>query len=436
MRFLTGKKTEFYETGEVLSEVNYRNNSKYGIEIGYYISGEILYKKDYERATAKAGPGPTDLTDYIPEAIINETGFYETGETKYVKYQHKLLKEASYKNYYKNGKIASVFEFDGLNPISETGYYDIDIESISSGFGEKLFERKYVDGLIQGEEITYHKSGETKSTVIYEAGKKQGLQVYYDEYGYEEYSILWENDIKKERRIALVIGNANYEEGDELLNPVNDARLMKESLEKLNFEVLHYENIGSFREMTDAILDFGKKRKEYDIAFVYYAGHGVQINNNNYLMPTKEQFNDEYDVQSFAFPMQNLLQFLESERDGQLNFIVLDACRNNPFEKKWNKRTRNLGSSSGLAPMEPLTGSLIAYSTTAGQVAADGDDGNSLYTQVLASRMLEQDVAIKQVFQNVRNDVIELSNEKGFFQRPIEESLLTGGVYYLNRSSE
>ena len=256
----TGEKTEFYETGEVLSEVSYRNNSKYGIETGYYISGEILYKKEYESYRIKVGPDPNDLSDYIPEAIINETGFYETGETKYVKYQHKLLKEASYKNYYKNGKIGSVFEFDGLNPIAEIGYYETEIDSLLHG--EKLFERKYVDGLIQGEEITYHKSGEIKSTVIYEAGKKQGLQVYYNEYdGYEDYSILWENDIKKERRIALVIGNANYEEGDELLNPVNDARLMKESLEKLDFKVYYHYNLTSRDSMNAAINEFGLKEK-------------------------------------------------------------------------------------------------------------------------------------------------------------------------------
>jgi len=444
-----GVKTTYYDSGEIFSKVNFKNDKKIGNEIGYFKDGKRMFIKSYTDKIFEFNKFRVERK----EVLEYEYTYYNSGEkesSKYYRFQIESLNEEgkqvladlgknnvrSHTAYYKKGTIKSEIKYDGLNPISETGYYDIDVDSISSGFGEKLFERKYVDGLIQGEEITYHQSGEVKSKVIYEAGKKQGLQVYYDEYGYEEYSILWENDIKKERRLALVIGNANYEEGDELLNPVNDARLMKESLEKLNFEVLYYENIGSFREMTDAILDFGKKRKEYDIAFVYYAGHGVQINNNNYLMPTKEQFNDELDVQAYAYPMQRLLDFLQRQRDGQLNFIVLDACRNNPFEKKWNKRTRNLGSSSGLAPMEPLTGSLIAYSTTAGQVAADGDDGNSLYTQVLASRMLEKDVAIKQVFQNVRNDVIELSNEKGFFQRPIEESLLTGGVYYLNKSSE
>ena len=444
-----GEKTTYYDSGELFSYVNYLNNKKNGDEMGYFKDGKRMFIKSYTNKSFEY----KGVSDERKEVVQYEYTYYNSGEkesSKYYSFQIESLNDdgnqlqaelgtnnvKSHTTYYKNGTIKSVFEYDGLNPIFETGYYDIDIDSISSGFGEKLFERKYVDGLIQGEEITYHKSGKTKSTVIYEAGKKQGLQVYYDEDGYEEYSILWENDVKKERRIALVIGNANYEEGDELLNPVNDARLMKESLEKLNFEVLLHENLETEDEMKNAITNFGRKRKDYDIAFVYYAGHGVQINNKNYLMPTKEQFNDQYDVQNNAVPMQSVLQFLESQRDGQLNFFVLDACRNNPFEKKWNTRTRSLGSSSGLAKIEPLTGSLIAYSTTAGQVAADGDDGNSLYTQVLASRMLEKDVAIKQVFQNVRNDVIELSNEKGFFQRPIEESLLTGGIYYLNKSSE
>jgi len=425
----SGKKIQYYETGEKYYEVNYKDSKRMGAELGYYRSGEKLYEKKYiEKIIRMKGD---EIILY--EAKTLDEGYYITGEKKYEKFIDVTQKIANHTNYYKNGKTSSFFEFDGLNPISEIGYYETDIDSLLHG--QKLFERKYVDGLIQGEEITYHKSGEIKSTVIYEAGKKQGLQVYYDEYG-EDYSILWENDIKKERRIALVIGNANYEEGDELLNPVNDARLMKESLEKLDFKVYYHYNLTSRDSMNAAINEFGLKREDYDVAFIYYAGHGVQLDNKNYLLPTKEEFNNEFDVQDKAIPMQNILRFLESGRNDQLNFIVLDACRNNPFEKKWNRRTRNLGSSSGLAPMEPLTGSLIAYSTTAGQVAADGDDGNSLYTQVLASRMLEQDVAIKQVFQNVRNDVIELSNEKGFFQRPIEESLLTGGVYYLNKSSE
>ena len=183
--------------------------------------------------------------------------------------------------------------------------------------------------------------------------------------------------------------------------------------------------------MLDAIKDFGRKRKNYEIGFVYYAGHGIQLNNQNYLLPVKEEFQYEDDVEDNAVSMQRILRYLESTREGQLNFIVLDACRDNPFEQNWNK-TRSL-KGGGLAKTPPPTGSLIAFSTDHGQTAADGDGGNSLYSQVLASKMLEEDVSIEQVFKNVRTEVLKLSNNE---QSPVEESKLTGDAFYLNKKTE
>jgi uncharacterized caspase-like protein len=232
---------------------------------------------------------------------------------------------------------------------------------------------------------------------------------------------------QEERRIALVIGNADYDKG-KLSNPVNDANLIAESLEKLDFEVFLHTNLATEDEMLDAIKDFGRKRKNYEIGFVYYAGHGIQLNNENYLLPVKEEFQYEDDVEDNAVSMQRVLRYLESTREGQLNFIVLDACRDNPFEQNWNK-TRSL-KGGGLAKTPPPTGSLIAFSTDHGQTAADGDGDNSLYSQALASKLLEEDVSIEQVFKNVRTEVLKLSNNE---QSPVEESKLTGGVFYLNK---
>ena len=129
--------------------------------------------------------------------------------------------------------------------------------------------------------------------------------------------------------------------------------------------------------------------------------------------------------------MQSVLRYLESTREGQLNFIVLDACRDNPFEQNWN-RTRSL-KGGGLAKIPPPKGSLIAFSTDHGQTAADGDGGNSLYSQALALKMLEEDVSIEQVFKNVRTEVLKLSGDT---QSPVEESKLTGDMFYLNKKTE
>jgi len=216
-----------------------------------------------------------------------------------------------------------------------------------------------------------------------------------------------------------------------LKNPVNDANLIAESLDKLDFEVFLHTDLATEDEMLDAIKNFGRKRKNYEVAFVYYAGHGIQLDNENYLLPVNEEFEFEDDVEDNGVSMQRVLRYLESTRENQLNFIVLDACRDNPFESNWNK-TRSL-KGAGLAKTPPPTGSLIAFSTDHGQTAADGDGGNSLYSQALAEKLLEENVSIEQVFKNVRTEVLRLSGDT---QSPVEESKLTGDAFYLNKTNK
>ena len=117
---------------------------------------------------------------------------------------------------------------------------------------------------------------------------------------------------QEEKRLALVIGNANYEKGP-LLNPVNDARLMASTLDSLDFDVILKENIESQIDFKRAILEFGKKRPEYDVAFVYYAGHGVQISDKNYLLPTKVEFSSEDEVEMFGVSVQDIMRYLKAQ---------------------------------------------------------------------------------------------------------------------------
>ena len=231
-----------------------------------------------------------------------------------------------------------------------------------------------------------------------------------------------------EKKLALVIGNSNYE--NELKNPVNDARLIASVLDSLSFDVILKENLETDRDFKDAILEFGSKRSSYEIGFIYYAGHAIQIDGVNYLLPTKEVFNSEEDVGFYAFNVQNLMKILGKKTD-QANILILDACRDNPYEKNWNL-TRSSKNSSGLAKMPPPTGSLIAFSTESGATAPDGKGTNSIYTLSLAKNLLIKDVSIDQVFRNVRAEVLKQSDNK---QRPSEESKLTGGALVLNPSS-
>ena len=234
---------------------------------------------------------------------------------------------------------------------------------------------------------------------------------------------------QEEKRLALIIGNANYDKG-ELKNPVNDARLIASTLDSLDFDVILKENLENRTDFIRSIREFGNKRSEYDVAFVYYAGHGIQVDDENFLLPTKEEFSSEEDVLDFGVSVQNIMRYLRAQTN-EVNILILDACRDNPFESNWNT-TRSL-KGGGLAKIPPPTGSLIAFSTDSGQTAPDGDGDNSIYTISLAKNMLLEDTSIDQVFRNVRSEVLAQSNGE---QRPVEATQLTGQTFYLKKLSK
>ena len=211
-------------------------------------------------------------------------------------------------------------------------------------------------------------------------------------------------------------------------NPVNDARLIASTLDSLDFDVILKENLTTKREMLSAIKKFGSKRSEYDVAFVYYAGHGIQVDDENFLLPTKEVFEEEFDVMDYGVSVQNIMRYLTAQTN-EVNILILDACRDNPFESNWNT-TRSL-KGGGLAKIPPPTGSLIAFSTNSGQTAPDGSGDNSTYTVSLAKNMLLKDTSIDQVFRNVRAEVLAQTNGA---QRPVEATQLTGETFYLNQT--
>ena len=228
-----------------------------------------------------------------------------------------------------------------------------------------------------------------------------------------------------EKRLALVIGNANYDKA-ELKNPVNDARLIASTLDSLDFDVILATNLEDQRSFLNKVREFGSQRDQYDVGFVYYAGHGVQVNNENYLLPTKEVFESEFDVQDYGVSVQDIMRYLTVKGATGVNILILDACRDNPFEGNWNA-TRSL-KGGGLAKIPPPTGSLIAFSTDAGMTAADGKGKNSIYCESLSKNLLKANTEINQVFKNVRTDVLTATNNN---QSPVENSKLTGDAFYL-----
>lgn len=236
-------------------------------------------------------------------------------------------------------------------------------------------------------------------------------------------------------RIALVFGNAAYSAPDRpLKNPVSDARLMGNTLRALGFDVSVREDADR-RVMMQALREHEDKlRKTKGVGFVYFAGHGVQVKGRNYIVPIGANLVRDVDAQKNAIDADELLQSLR-DTGARLNILVLDACRNNPLLAT----SRNSGSSAqagvktGLAPMRPPEGALVAFATEPGRLASDGNEaGNGLYTRHLARWLKEPNLTLEQVFKRTR-EAVQLESKGD--QVPTEASVLTGADLYLAGTS-
>ena len=422
-----GKEFWYYQSGEIMAERNYVDNILEGSFLRYNESGEIVEKSIY--VNDKLSGEVIGLKDGVITYKANYKNDIVEGKQLFYYNSGKSSGEISYKEGKRIGKEISYYESGNIKIVRLYIKNQLNGKSISYyETGETETKTYYINDLRNGQFYKYYKSGELQSQVNYVDGLRQGIRTVYFKNSQIDYTELYKDDKRIDRKIALVIGNSAYEKG-QLTNPVNDAILIAKSLEKLNFKVMLHKNLASRDEMLDAIKFFGRERYKYEIGFVYYAGHGVQLNNENYLLPVKEEFEFEEDIEDYGVSMQRVLSYLESSNENQLNFVVLDACRDNPFESNWNK-TRSI-KGNGLVKTSPPSGSLIAYSTDHGQTAADGDGANSIYSKVLSSMLLEENISIEQVFKKVRIKVLEQTNNT---QSPVEESKLTGDVYYFNKT--
>ena len=234
--------------------------------------------------------------------------------------------------------------------------------------------------------------------------------------GAEEERGLTLEEMKSERRLALVIGNSRYASSP-LKNPVNDAKRMAKTLRRLGFDVTVLTD-ASQREMKTAIRDFGRKLKG-GVGLFYFAGHGVQIAGRNYLIPIGAKIDSEDDVDIEAVDVGAVLAKMGSARS-RLNIVILDACRNNPFARSFRSGRR------GLAQLNAPNGTLIAYATAPGQVAADGKGKNGTYTAALV-RAMQKPAEIGPMFRKVRTDVRRKTSGA---QVPWEASSIEGEFYF------
>ena len=240
-------------------------------------------------------------------------------------------------------------------------------------------------------------------------------------------SLLFTNNLFAEQRLALLIGNSKYIHGGSLKNSVTDVRAMKRVLEDLGFTVMKYEN-ATQKTMKRAMDNFGIKLKGQDVGLFFYSGHGVQVNGHNYLIPTNAKLHNENDAEYDCVRADRVLAKMESAGT-KTSIVILDACRDNPFERSWRKGTKG----TGLAFMNAPSGSLIAYSTAPGKTALDGSGKHSPYTSALLQHIRTPNITVIEMFQDVRSTVMAKTGGK---QTPWESTSLKGNFYFASKGKE
>jgi hypothetical protein len=235
--------------------------------------------------------------------------------------------------------------------------------------------------------------------------------------------LLFHGAARAEPRIALVVGNGSYEQVQPLDNPMLDAHLMATTLATVGFDVTLLIDSDQNR-MKQAVANFGRKLRAAGpdaVGLFYYAGHGVQSDGVNYLLPVDSAVRDEADLDLVGVQADWVLRQLFSARN-RTNIVILDACRNNPFEAIAGMRQQ------GLAEMNAPPGTIIAYSSAPGAVALDGAPGtNSPFTGALSAGILAEGEPIEQVFKDVRVSVVEQTQGR---QTPWDSSSLTSEFYF------
>ncbi|MEK9967563.1 MAG: caspase family protein [Ferrovibrio sp.] len=221
-----------------------------------------------------------------------------------------------------------------------------------------------------------------------------------------------------QQRLALVIGNNAYSDGV-LKNPINDARAMATTLRELGFEVRVLENADRMA-MQRGIVEFGRKLNENTVGLFYFAGHGMQVRGANYLIPVKAEITSEDEVEVEGLDVAYVMARMATAKN-QFNIVILDACRNNPFQRSFRS------TSNGLAAISAPTGTLIAYATAPGSVASDGDSANGIYTSELARAIRQPGISMEEAFKNARSGVIQRTQGK---QTPWESSSVVGNFKF------
>ena len=225
--------------------------------------------------------------------------------------------------------------------------------------------------------------------------------------------------IPQGRRVALVIGNSSYKSVPALTNPQKDAEAIVASLRSIGFETVTLASNATREKLLDALRDFTNEAEKADWAVVYYAGHGIEVNGQNYLIPIDAKLATDRDIQFEAVPLDQVMASLEGAK--KLKVVLLDACRDNPFMPQMRKTVAsdapaastaggNVGTRSigrGLGEVKVQGASLVVFAAKHGQTALDGEGGNSPFAVAMVQRIATPGVEINKIFRLVRDDVME-----------------------------
>ena len=222
-------------------------------------------------------------------------------------------------------------------------------------------------------------------------------------------------------RIALVIGNSKYENFDSLPNPKRDASLVAEALGKSGFQNVKLLTDANREALSDALQSFSQQSKNANWAVIYYAGHGIELDGSNYLVPVDANFESDADIPKESVALDQILNSVSAA--DKMRLVVLDACREHPFATE--KKSLSVGR--GLARIEPESGTLVAFATKHGHLATDGSGDNSPFTMSLVRRMDAPGLEINQLFRLVHDDVYASTGKK---QEPFTYGQLSAEGFY------
>lgn len=227
------------------------------------------------------------------------------------------------------------------------------------------------------------------------------------------------------RRVALVVGNSAYQNAAKLPNPVRDATAIADMFTKAGFDVVSTKRDVGNLDFKRALREFRDAAATADVAVLYYAGHGVELNGTNYLVPVDARLKNSYDAEDEAVTLERVFQAIEPAK--RLKLVILDACRDNPFIKKMERNiaSRAVVGGSGLGQVNiSMSNTLIAYAARAGQTAEDGDGDHSPFTTALLTHLTTPGLDVRNAFGYVRDDVVKVTASQ---QEPFIYGSLGGG---------